>query len=38
MIKAGQILHDNDPRNRGWKLEVVRAEGACAVGWAGRGK
>jgi hypothetical protein len=31
VLKAGQILHDNDPRYRGRKLEVVRVEGAYAV-------
>jgi hypothetical protein len=31
MLKAGQILYDNDPRYRGRKLEVVRVEGSHAV-------
>jgi hypothetical protein len=31
VLKAGQILHDNDPRYRGRKLEVVRVEGSSAV-------
>jgi hypothetical protein len=31
VLKAGQILHDNDPRYRGRKLEVVRVEGSNAV-------
>jgi hypothetical protein len=31
MLKAGQILYDNDPRYRGRKVEVVRVEGAYAV-------
>jgi hypothetical protein len=31
VLKAGQILHDNDPRYRGRKLEVVRVEGSYAV-------
>jgi hypothetical protein len=30
-LKPGQILHDNDPRYRGRKLEVVRVEGSYAV-------
>jgi hypothetical protein len=31
VLKAGQILYDNDPRYRGRKLEVVRVEGSYAV-------
>jgi hypothetical protein len=31
MLKAGQILYDNDPRYRGRKLEVVRVEDSYAV-------
>jgi len=31
MLKAGQILYDNDPRYRGRKLEMVRVEGSHAV-------
>jgi hypothetical protein len=31
VLKAGQVLYDNDPRYRGRKLEVVRVEGAYAV-------
>jgi hypothetical protein len=31
MLKAGQVLYDNDPRYRGRKVEVVRIEGSCAV-------
>jgi hypothetical protein len=31
VLKVGQILHDNDPRYRGRKLEVVRVEGSYAV-------
>jgi hypothetical protein len=31
VLMAGQILHDNDPRYRGRKLEVVRVEGSYAV-------
>jgi hypothetical protein len=30
-LKSGQILHDNDPRYSGRKLEVVRVEGSYAV-------
>jgi hypothetical protein len=30
-LKPGQILHDNDPRYSGRKLEVVRIEGSFAV-------
>ena len=31
MLKAGQILYDNDPRYRGRKLEVVRVQGSYAT-------
>jgi hypothetical protein len=31
MLKAGQVLYDNDPRHRGRKVEVVRIEGSYAV-------
>jgi hypothetical protein len=31
MLEAGQVLHDNDPRYRGRKLEVIRIEGSYAV-------
>jgi hypothetical protein len=31
VLKAGQILYDNDARYRGRKLEVVRVEGSYAV-------
>ena len=31
MFKAGQVLHDNDPRYRGRKVEVIRIEGSYAV-------
>jgi hypothetical protein len=31
MLKAGQVLHDNDPRYRGRRIEVVRFEGSHAV-------
>jgi hypothetical protein len=31
MLKAGQILYDNDPRYRGRKVEVVRVEGSFAI-------
>jgi hypothetical protein len=31
MLKAGQVLHDNDRRYRGRKVEVVRVEGSYAV-------
>jgi hypothetical protein len=31
MLKAGQILYDNDPRYRGRKVEVVRVEGTFAI-------
>jgi hypothetical protein len=31
MLKAGQILYDNDPRYRGRKIEVVRIEGTRAL-------
>jgi hypothetical protein len=31
MLKAGQVLCDNDPRYRGRKVEVVRVEGSYAV-------
>jgi hypothetical protein len=35
MLKAGQILYDQDPRYRGRRLEVVRVEGAFAVCMSG---
>jgi hypothetical protein len=31
MLKAGQVLYDNDPRYRSRKVEVVRIEGSYAV-------
>jgi hypothetical protein len=31
MLKAGQVLYDNDPRYRGRKVEVVRVEASRAV-------
>jgi hypothetical protein len=31
MLKAGQVLYDNDRRYRGRKVEVVRVEGSYAV-------
>ena len=31
MLKAGQVLYDNDPRYRGRKVEVVRVEGSFAI-------
>ena len=31
MLKAGQILYDNDRRYSGRKVEVVRVEGSYAV-------
>jgi hypothetical protein len=31
MLKAGQVLYDNDQRYRGRKVEVVRVEGSYAV-------
>ena len=31
MLKAGQVLYDNDPRYRGRQVEVARIEGACAM-------
>jgi hypothetical protein len=31
MLKAGQVLYDNDQRYRGRKVEVVRVEGCYAV-------
>jgi hypothetical protein len=31
MLKAGQVLYDNDPRYRGRKVEVVRIEDSYAV-------
>jgi|GEM_PF-2293029 hypothetical protein len=31
MVKAGQVLYDNDPRHRGRKVEVLRIEGIRAV-------
>jgi hypothetical protein len=35
MLKAGQVLYDNDPRYRGRKIEVVRIEGPYAVCMSG---
>ena len=35
MLKAGQVLYDNDPRYRGRKVEVVRVEGSYAVCMSG---
>ena len=35
MLKAGQVLHDNNPRYRGRKVEVVRVEGSYAVCMSG---
>ena len=35
MLKAGQVLYDNDPRYRGRKVEVVRIEGIRAICMAG---
>jgi hypothetical protein len=31
MLKAGQVLYDNDPRYRGRKVEVHRVEASWAV-------
>jgi len=31
MLKAGQVLYDNDPRYPGRKVEVVRVEGSFAI-------
>src|SRR4030081_1862699 len=31
MLETGQVLHDNDPRYRGRKVEVIRIEGSYAV-------
>ena len=31
MLKAGQVLYDNDPRHRGRKVEVIRIEVSYAV-------
>jgi hypothetical protein len=31
MLKAGQVLYDNDRRYRGRKVEVVRVEGSYAI-------
>jgi hypothetical protein len=31
MLKAGQVLYDNDPRYRGRKVEFVRVEGSYAI-------
>jgi len=31
MLKAGQILYDNDPRYPGRKVEVVRVEKSFAI-------
>jgi hypothetical protein len=31
VLKAGQVLYDNDRRYRGRKVEVVRVEGIYAV-------
>jgi hypothetical protein len=38
VLKAGQILYDNDPRYRGRKLEVVRVEGSYGSVCAGHAK
>jgi hypothetical protein len=35
MLKAGQILYDQDPRYRGRRLEVVRVEGTFAICMSG---
>jgi len=35
VLKAGQILYDNDPRYRGRKLAVVRVEGTYATSMCG---
>jgi hypothetical protein len=31
MLEAGQVLHDNDPRYRGRRVEVIRIEDSYAV-------
>ena len=31
MLKAGQVLYDNDPRYPGRKVEVVRVQGSFAI-------
>jgi len=31
MLKAGQVLYDNDPRYRGRKVEIVRVDGSYAI-------
>lgn len=31
MLRAGQVLHDNDPRYRGRKVEFIRNEGSYAI-------
>jgi hypothetical protein len=31
MLKAGQVLYDNDPRYRGRTVEFVRIEGSRAI-------
>jgi hypothetical protein len=31
MLKAGQVLYDNDPRYRGRKIEFVCIEGSYAI-------
>ena len=31
MLKAGQVLYDNDPRYLGRKVEVLRVEGSFAI-------
>jgi hypothetical protein len=35
MLKAGQVLNDNDPRYVGRKVNVVRVEGRYAVCMSG---
>jgi len=35
MVKAGQVLYDDDPRHRGRKVEVLRIEGIRAVCMSG---
>jgi hypothetical protein len=31
MLEAGQVLHDNDPRYRGRRVELIRVEGSFAI-------
>jgi len=31
MLKAGQLLYDNDPRYRGRTLQVIRVDGPHAI-------